>query len=200
MSCNPIYPDEPIQMLGVVLCGGQSSRMGTDKGLLLRENKSWVEIAAVKLESLGLTFCVSINESQEEVYSQFFELERMVKDTSTLHGPLKGLLSVHQQFPDTDLFVLACDMPDVTEELMQKLLDIFREHEGEHDFFVFCTEQGWEPLLGIYTREGLQKFSSLLFLEGTSDTSMKGLLEKGNTYFHRLSMEEQLLMKNYNTL
>jgi molybdopterin-guanine dinucleotide biosynthesis protein A len=36
-------------MLGVVLCGGNSSRMRNDKELLLVDNKNWVKAAQEKL-------------------------------------------------------------------------------------------------------------------------------------------------------
>jgi molybdopterin-guanine dinucleotide biosynthesis protein A len=36
-------------MIGLVLCGGQSSRMGTDKDFIKSEDKTWVQTAANKI-------------------------------------------------------------------------------------------------------------------------------------------------------
>ncbi len=36
-------------IVGVVICGGQSSRMGSDKGLLKLEAKTWAQTAIDKM-------------------------------------------------------------------------------------------------------------------------------------------------------
>lgn len=200
MSCNPVYPDESIQMIGVVLSGGKSTRMGKDKGLLMLEETPWAEGAAQKLEQIGVPFCVSINADQIESYSKHFEKDRLVVDAFDVPGPLKGLFSVHNQFPYHDLFVIACDLPDITVELMQKLLNIFRSHEGEHDFFTYRSEHNLEPLLGIYSREGLQKIFDLYAVGQLDKFSMKHVLEISNTFSVDLLYHELQQLKNYNTL
>ncbi|GGH03134.1 NTP transferase domain-containing protein [Pedobacter zeae] len=48
-------------MLGIVLCGGQSLRMGTDKGLLIHQDKLWAQVAADKLSVLDLLVNFSVN-------------------------------------------------------------------------------------------------------------------------------------------
>jgi len=200
MSCNPIYPDETIQMMGVVLCGGNSTRMGKDKGLLMTEETPWAEWAAQKLEQLGIPFCISINEKQLESYSHHFESERLIVDAFEVPGPLRGIFSAHNQFPHHDLFIVACDLPDISMELMQKLLHVFRSYEGSHDFFVYQHEDVMEPLLGIYTREGLQKIVDLHALGQLDKFSMKHVLEISNTYSEPLSIFELEQLRNYNTL
>ena len=40
-------------MTGVILCGGESSRMGTDKGMLQFQEQSWAQRAAQHFISLS---------------------------------------------------------------------------------------------------------------------------------------------------
>lgn len=199
MSCNPIYPDEPIQLMGAVFCGGKSTRMGEDKGLKKKEGKTWADIAASKLEAFHFPFCVSIRKEQLGAYSQVFDVERLVIDKFAIEGPLEGLLSTHNAYPDHDLLIIACDLVDVQASLIQKLLDEFRQREGEHDFFVFENKGQLEPLLGLYTREGLQKLFDLYALNQLEKFSMKHILEIGNTYAIPLAEPETKQFANYNT-
>lgn len=199
MSCNPIYPDEHIQIIGVIFCGGKSSRMGTDKGLLIKNEKSWAQIAADKIEGLGIPVCFSVNQDQYEKYAEIFSQEFLVKDSISLHGPLAGLLSIHNTYPHHDLLILACDLVDIPSSLLNKIFEEFRNKEGEHDFFVFSNNGDPEPLLGIYTREGLQKLADLYNLNQLEKHSMKYILEIGNTFTLNLTEGEQLFFKNYNT-
>lgn len=186
--------------MGVVFCGGKSNRMGQDKGLITTDNKTWAEIAYEKLATLSIPVCVSINTSQLEKYRAIFEEDTLVTDSFPIEGPLCGLLSAHNAFPYHDLIILACDMIEVTPTLVMQLSDKLRQHEGEHDFFVFQHHDTLEPLLGIYTREGLQKLTDLFMLGQLEKWSMKYVLENGNTLVIETNIAEEISqLKNYNT-
>jgi molybdopterin-guanine dinucleotide biosynthesis protein A len=174
--------------------------MGSDKGLLTINEKTWAQSAFDKLASCGVSVCVSINNSQKEDYLKVFEDDQLVLDSFPFEGPLCGLLSVHNAFPFHDLLILACDMVDVQPELIKKLISQLRQHEGEHDFFVFANEENLEPLFGIYTREGLQKIADLYNLGQLEKWSMKYVLEISNTHITQLTASQIALLKNYNSL
>lgn len=100
-------------MKGVILCGGQSSRMGTDKGMLPYNSITWAQLAADKLAALQLPVVISVNEQQYCFYKSRLPQFNIIQDNNFLQigEPLKGILSVHLQYPSDDLLVLACDMP-----------------------------------------------------------------------------------------
>jgi len=110
-------------MLGIILCGGQSSRMGSDKGLLKLEANTWAQTAIDKMADLDIPVKISVNNKQYPGYAAVFGETNLITDDTTLQlrGPLLGVLSCHLKYPSEDLFVLACDMPLMEQSLLNKL-------------------------------------------------------------------------------
>jgi molybdopterin-guanine dinucleotide biosynthesis protein A len=111
-------------MTGVVLCGGQSVRMKTDKGLIPLNGLTWVQTAFNKLAEFKMPVFVSINTGQLLEYEKTFDASILMQDSVSLpcKGLLLGLLSVHQKLPQSDLLVLACDMPLMESFILHKLV------------------------------------------------------------------------------
>lgn len=198
MSCNPLPSNIENNLLGVVLCGGQSTRMGEDKGLITTGDTIWSKHAVARLKQLNISVVVSINESQLEEYKTVFREEKLVIDHMDIHGPLRGLLSVHSRYPSFDLVVMACDLPDIKQETLIYLKCIYEEKVGEHDFLVFSNKGQLEPLVGVYSAEGLSKIFKLLLAGALEKHSMKYVLETGNTYATELTQEQTKEFRNYN--
>lgn len=146
-------------LIGLVLCGGKSSRMGADKGMLVKGGGTWAEHMGGKLELLGLKTYVSINPLQFEKYGQFFSSTAMIPDAVDVKGPLGGLLSAHQRFPKKDILVVPCDMVDLNTPLLRQLLSIYRQIV-EAEVYVYGHATYTEPLCAIYAASGLRKLLS----------------------------------------
>jgi molybdopterin-guanine dinucleotide biosynthesis protein A len=110
-------------MVGVVLCGGQSVRMGNDKGLISSEGITWAQAAVSKLSAFEIPVCVSVNEQQYASYAETFSNNSLITDNPALqlHGPLAGVLSAHLEYPLQNIFVLACDMPLMDVNVLSRL-------------------------------------------------------------------------------
>lgn len=147
-------------VIGLVLCGGKSSRMGTDKGMLVKGDGTWAEHMGGKLELMGLKTYVSINFLQFEKYGQFFSSTALIPDAVDVKGPLGGLLSAHQRFPKKDILVVPCDMIDLDTSLLRQLLSIYRQIV-EADAYVYGHATHIEPLCAIYAASGLRKLFSV---------------------------------------
>ncbi|MBO9675688.1 MAG: molybdenum cofactor guanylyltransferase [Sphingobacteriaceae bacterium] len=164
-------------MLGIVLCGGQSLRMGSDKGLLKHQNKLWAQIAVDKLASLNLPVKFSVNPLQQGAYAGYFENAHLIVDDALLdiNGPLLGVLSAHLLNPEENLFLLACDMLLMEIRLLEKLMDRFKTADN-FDAYIFSKDGQQEPLCGIYKAKGLRKIVQLLHANGLIKHSMKYVL------------------------
>lgn len=184
-------------LTGLVLCGGYSSRMGSDKGLLLHTDEYWVQKAIDKLESLGLPVWVSVREEQKTIYGSIISSNKLLADAVSVQGPLAGLLTAHQCFPERDWLVLACDMIDMTQSVLKQLTDAYPNSE-KYDCFVFEQEGKWEPLCAIYTKKVLKKFLILAKQGQLSSQSMKYLIEKSHPNFLSITSDSYPAFRNYN--
>ena len=187
-------------MLGIILCGGQSSRMGSDKGLLKYGLKTWAEIAVDKLQQLELPVIISINPKQLKRYSEIFSPKILDEDDESLQlrGPLAALLSIHQKFPSEDLLVLACDMLQMETSLLKELLSKCSRHPN-FDAFVYVNDGEAEPLCGVYKANALYKIFQLYLANQLMKHSMKYALEQINTYTIPLANDKKKYFRNFNT-
>lgn len=186
-------------MIGVVLCGGKSTRMGSDKGLLQHEALTWVEIMANKLAGLKLAVVLSVNEQQFPLYSAKFTHLPIVKDFHSLNinGPLKGILSVSLTKPHDDLIVLACDMPEMHQKVIGHLMRISSGRKEEA--FAFMNISGVEPLCAIYTSEGLKKIYECYKQGQLKKHSLHYVLENLKTFYLPVPDEWKEYFKNCNS-
>ena len=186
-------------LLGVILCGGKSTRMGTDKGLIKLHAGTWAQSAADKMNALKLPAAISINKEQLDTYSAFFSPSSLVIDKNTLeiHGPLCGLLSVHADHPDEDLMILGCDLPLMEVELLKELLTHYNLQKDK-DAFVFTTDGEPEPLCGIYKSSALQKIYLMAMNHQLPKHSMKYVLDHINSHFTPVPADKKSCFRNFN--
>jgi molybdenum cofactor guanylyltransferase len=145
-----------VELLGVVLCGGESSRMGRDKGLLIDSGKPWAEHAADLLKSVCARVVYSITEKQHFVYASTIRGAEFVTDTFLNLGPLGGLLSVHVKFPASDILLLACDLTSVSSADIHPLID------AQGGIRAYKMGDLFEPLCTYYTAAALTEMQERL--------------------------------------
>ncbi len=127
---------------GIILSGGKSSRMGTEKGLIDFNGLPLISYAIKTLEQIAGRILVSANHPD---YQQFgYEI---VPDEILEFGPLGGLLSCLNQTRTEINFVLSVDTPNVTPELYHFLFN----HISNQDIVIPEIETShYEPLCGFY--------------------------------------------------
>ncbi|CAM4353268.1 molybdopterin-guanine dinucleotide biosynthesis protein A [Paenibacillus endophyticus] len=111
---------------GLLLAGGQSTRMGTDKALLDIGGKPLVYRLVRQLVHLTDHVTVSVGRPEREaIYrANLGELADTVSYMSDIYpecGPLSGLHAGLSAIGSGYVFVMACDMPRVSEELLAAL-------------------------------------------------------------------------------
>jgi len=138
----------PRVVLGAVLCGGGSRRMGQDKALLSLAGKSLLARAAEVLAALGAPVVLACG--AEDRYAQL-GLERVLDRGADL-GPLAGLEAALDRACHAGngyICVLACDMPRASARVFEQLL--LRAEARGADACLLATPAGLEPLLAVYS-------------------------------------------------
>lgn len=187
------------ELTGIVLCGGLSSRMGKDKGLLLKNNIPWFRIALSKIIPFVSKSFVSINESQLESYSQLISTDQLIIDSSNVAGPLKGILSAHNAHPENDLLVLACDMTDMNENIIQNIINVYNTSDENYEAITYKSDLFFEPLCSIYTSSGLNRIKTELDKGKLKSVSMNAILKKLHTHSLILTNDIEPFFRNYNS-
>lgn len=128
-----------------ILCGGKSSRMQSEKGLVLYQNKPLIEyiIEAVLPISQNIQLIANTN-----CYD--YLPHRKIKDMVTDKGPLGGIYTalVHSE---TEInLLLSCDIPLISTEILRELAV---KHTVNFDVTVFEDANRIHPLIGIYDKK-----------------------------------------------
>ena len=134
-------------LYGLVLAGGKSRRMGTDKAALLSRGETQLGCAVHLLKSSLKKVYVSTNVAQsDDPVRRDFEL---IVDRYEDMGPLAGMLSAMDIFPTQSWLVLACDLPNLDEKTIECLLQNWSE---VHPVTAFesVVDGMPEPLCAIY--------------------------------------------------
>jgi len=184
-----------MQLLGVILCGGESKRMGSDKGLTPIHNTIWALAMADKLSFLECPVVFSVNKNQFITYSAFISPADLVEDNYDTSGPTRGLLTVHNRFPDKDIFLLSCDMLELDEFTIRQMLGVYQE-ESDYDYYAYQDKEYAQPFCGIYTSRGLDRLQELIRSEDLVSISMQYVLNNGFT--KRLTIEHKNAFRNFN--
>lgn len=188
-------------MIGLVLSGGKSSRMGMDKGLLQSNSMSWVAIAEKKLEWLGLETWISINHSQNSAYKKILPDNLFIFDNKSVKvkGPLLGILSAHIHFPDDDILVLACDLLQMNVALLKGLIEK-RKADKTSQAVLYRFEGELQPLCAIYSPASLTKILSMANAGYLKNFSLKRALSIFDLAELKCVENGKTAFKNFNTL
>ncbi|GAB4024801.1 NTP transferase domain-containing protein [Spirosoma gilvum] len=134
---------------GLILTGGRSTRMGTDKSQLIYHGKTQRDHLTELLRPYCSVVFWSVNTTQETELEMAGALQLRIVDRYDLPGPINGILSAFAYDPNAAWFVVACDMPLISVKSIDalvkgrdpaKLATVFYDSDGQLP----------EPLLGIY--------------------------------------------------
>ena len=135
-------------MNAVILVGGKSCRMGTNKAFLELKGKTFIELQIELLREMFDEISISANTPSEYEYLNL----PIFKDIYPGKGPLGGIYTSLINSSSLHTFMLACDMPFVGPELIKHLKDLTKEY----DVVIPKSENGLEPLHAFYSKNCIE--------------------------------------------
>lgn len=131
-------------MVGVILCGGRSQRMGEKKEYLKFADFTLADYQAKKMKANFEKLYFSSKESVLNSYNI-----PTIFDNSNIYAPIFGLCS-SLEFIDDDIFVLAVDTPFFVS--FTRLINSF--YEMQRPTFAKSNSK-IHPLIGIYPKDSI---------------------------------------------
>jgi molybdenum cofactor guanylyltransferase len=129
----------------IVLAGGRSRRMGTDKSMLPIDGRPMIEQICRQLRGTFAQVLISANDTEK---FSFLGLD-VIPDRTPDQGPLMAIASALEASGSELNLVVGCDIPRIRLPVVRRLL---AEAEGA-DVIIPVTKDGREqPLFAVYRR------------------------------------------------
>jgi molybdopterin-guanine dinucleotide biosynthesis protein A len=146
-----------LELGGIVLAGGRSSRMGCEKALLEWEGEPLVQRAVRLLQTVCVdVLVVTASEAVREAVTV-----RTVADEWPGLGPVGGLHAGLRAATREYNGVVACDMPWINPAALRYLA----QWAPGHDAVALRRAPGWEPRHALYARRSLPFLEAGLFAQ-----------------------------------
>jgi molybdopterin-guanine dinucleotide biosynthesis protein A len=180
-----------VKITGIILAGGMSKRMGTEKGLIPFLGKPMIEHVLEAIKPLCNHIIISSN-NQAFTYLGF----PVIKDSIMDFGPSAGIFEGLKKASSSVNIIVPCDMPFVSTSFLRCLITFSKDYE------ITVTEVNnvVQPLCGIYNKSILPQLKSLM---ETGEKTMTNLLNHFQTnYVNESEFPEhdlETLFQNFNS-
>lgn len=176
------------KIYGLILAGGKSMRMGTDKGRIAYHGIPQREHLYRLLEGVCDKTFMSIRKEQVAEISSTFNT---IVDEDIFKGPFNGILSAHKKYPNVAWLVLACDLPLIDEKSLRDLIAA-RKRNAYATAYSLRENSLPEPLAAIWEPKGLK--AAISYMEaGTNGSCPRKFLINNDTHLV-YPTDEQVLM------
>ena len=189
----------------IILCGGQSRRMGKDKGSLIIKDKPMIKYILSTLNNEIDEVIIVLNDNKRiDKYMEFINPEdysyklKFVEDKIKNKGPISGILTGLENISSEYAIVFPCDNPFVTKNTIQTLFNeitcniqaVVPYHDPENKL------KTSEPLHSIYNKNIIPLIDNLIL---NDSLHIKGIIEKIDTKFVLID-NKKILKKEFRNL
>ena len=189
----------------IILCGGQSRRMGRDKGSLIIKDKPMIKYILSTLNNEIDEVIIVLNDVERiDKYKKFIDSKdynytlKFAEDKIKNKGPISGILTGLENISTDYAIVFPCDNPFVTKNTIQTLFNEISENVQAvvpyHDEKNKLKTS--EPLHSIYNKSIIPTIKDLILKDSLH---IKGVIEKIETKFVLID-NKKILKKEFRNL
>lgn len=143
-----------LEVTGIILAGGKSSRMGRNKALLDFGGRSIIEHTADLFKSIFPEVILVTNTPEEYANLGIKIVTDIFPGKGSLGGIYTGLFHSSHDYS----FIASCDMPFLRRELIEFLISL----KDGYDVVVPRLKDGHEPLHAVYSKRCLKPIKSMI--------------------------------------
>lgn len=172
-----------------ILCGGKSSRMLSEKGLVLLKGKPFIE----HIISAVLPFASQIQlitNGTDYNYLPYVKIKDIVLDK----GPIGGIYTALEHSSEDLNLILSCDIPLISTEILQELITT---HNINKTVSVFSDMERVHPLIGIFSKSILPVLKVAI---ANDDLRMMKMIQKVGAQIITVGIDKSNQFRNINTV
>ncbi len=144
----------PPDLSFLILAGGKSSRMGTNKADLHFHGQTFLATLIEKARAMGFTD-ILVSGYPHEILSI-----TPIMDEIPGRGPLGGMYSCFKAAKNAYCFVICVDVPQIIGEIVNQLIDF--HFKGQNQITLLSQNGKIEPLIGIYPTDSYKKIAPII--------------------------------------
>jgi len=167
-----------------ILVGGRSGRFGHDKSMVTIEGKTLVERTAETVSKANTSARITLVAASDEQITALFGTNKSFPFIFDLYPGRGAYGGVHAALAHTKTdwgFIVACDLPLITRELIDRLENLIGE---EFDAVVPVQPDGEvQPLCALYRRTPCLTVAEEPLLKNRSTPPVKAIFDKVRTRF-----------------
>lgn len=141
------------KITGIILAGGKSSRMGSDKGIVNLNGKKFIEhILEAVLPNVNEVLIIANNDNFNNLGY------KVIKDKIKDCGPLGGIYTGLMNSKTENNIIVSCDIPFINSDLVKYII----ENTSNADITVPIYKGNIEPLCAVYTKRTSDQIYNLI--------------------------------------
>ena len=189
----------------IILCGGQSRRMGQDKGSMIIKDKPMIKYILSTLNNEIDEAIIVLNDCERiRKYSEFINPKdytykiKFVEDKIKNKGPISGILTGLENISTDYAIVFPCDNPFISKNTIQTLFsDISKDSQAVVPYHDPKNKlKTSEPLHSIYNKNIIPLINELILKDSLH---IKGIIEKIETKYVLID-NKKILKKEFRNL
>ena len=135
-----------------ILTGGQSRRFNTDKSLVQINGKSLTQIIHESLSPIFNNIFIVGKENNFPNYN-------FIKDVKPVQCPLNGIVTALEHSKNDWTFVIACDLPFVSENI---IINLYKNTKSDTQIILPIVDNKFQPLCAFYHKSVLRNFNTAI--------------------------------------